>query len=90
MAGIADAVSRASLAEASRETNPVAEAFVRESLMRQSPAGYAAHCLALASAAAAEHSAIGCPTLLIAGEKDPVAPVAMAEALREPNSWRGT
>ena len=82
MAGIADAVSRASLSEASRETNPVAEAFVRESLMRQSPAGYAAHCLALASAAAADHSVIGCPTLLIAGEKDPVAPVAMAEALR--------
>ena len=82
MAGIADAISRASLAEASRETNPVAEAFVRESLMRQSPAGYAAHCLALASAAAADHGAIGCPALLIAGERDPVAPVAMAEALK--------
>ena len=82
MAGIADAVSQASLAAASRETNPVTEAFVRESLMRQSPAGYAAHCLALATAPAADHGAIGCPTLLIAGEKDPVAPVAMAEALR--------
>ena len=83
MAGIADAISRASLAEASRETDPVAEAFVRESLMRQSPAGYAAHCLALAMAPAADCGSIGCPTLLIAGEKDPVAPIAMAEVLRD-------
>ncbi|MCY3829101.1 MAG: alpha/beta hydrolase [Rhodospirillaceae bacterium] len=82
MAGIADSVSTASIAEASRRNNPVAPAFVRESLMRQDPAGYAAHCRALATARAADHSVIRCPTLLIAGEKDPVAPVAMAEALK--------
>lgn len=82
MAGIADSVSGASVAEESSRTNPVAQAFVRESLMRQNPAGYAAHCRALAVAAAADHGSIRCPTLLIAGEKDPVAPVAMAEALK--------
>ncbi len=82
MAGIADSVSAASIAEESRRANPVAQAFVRESLMRQDPAGYAAHCRALAAAAAADHAAIRCPTLLIAGEKDPVAPVAMAQSLK--------
>ncbi len=82
MAGIADSVSAASVAEASRRANPVAQAFVRESLMRQDPAGYAAHCRALAAAPAADHGSIRCPTLLIAGEKDPVAPVTMAGALK--------
>ncbi len=82
MAGIAGSVSAASVAEESRRANPVAQAFVRESLMRQNPAGYAAHCQALAAATAADHTAVRCPTLLIAGERDPVAPVAMAEALK--------
>ena len=50
--------------------------------MRQDPAGYAAHCRALAAAPAADHASIRCPTLLIAGERDPVTPVAMAEALK--------
>ena len=81
MAGIADAVSTASVAAASREANPVTTAFVRESLMRQDPAGYASHCEALSAAQAAEHGAIRCPTLLVAGEHDPVAPVAMVQAL---------
>jgi pimeloyl-ACP methyl ester carboxylesterase len=81
MAGIAEAVSRGSLSEASRSRNPAATAFVRESLMRQDPAGYAAHCEALAEARAADHAAILCPTLLVAGGADPVAPVAMARDL---------
>ena len=83
MAGIADAVSTASVAPASREANPVTKAFVRESLMRQSPAGYASHCEALSEAHAAEHDAIRCPTLLVVGTEDPVTPVAMAEELRK-------
>jgi len=51
--------------------------------MRQDPAGYAAHCEALAEAHAADHSRITCPTLLVAGESDPVAPVVMARQLAE-------
>ena len=81
MLGIADAVSTASVSAASREANPVTAAFVRESLMRQDPAGYASHCEALSAAQAAQHGAIRCPTLLVAGEHDPVAPVAMVQAL---------
>ncbi|WP_425403516.1 alpha/beta fold hydrolase [Hwanghaeella sp.] len=81
MAGIADAVAQGSVSEASRKANPVVAAFVRESLMRQDPRGYAEHCLALSEAEPADHGAIKAPTLLVAGDKDPVAPVAMGKAL---------
>lgn len=83
MTGVADAVSTGSVAEASRRENPVTAAFVRESLTRQDPAGYAAHCEALSEAPAADHAAIRCPTLLVAGETDPVAPVDMVRRLGE-------
>lgn len=83
MAGIADAVSTASVSEASRRANPVTAAFVRESLTRQDPNGYAAHCEALSEAPAADHSRIRCPTLLIAGENDPVAPVDGVRRLQD-------
>ncbi len=83
MSGIAEAVATGSVDAASRQANPVTEAFVRESLQRQDPKGYAAHCEALAGAEAAEHGRIGCDVLLVSGERDKVAPVAMGEALRE-------
>ena len=81
MAGIADAVARGSLAPAA--AGGAAAAFVRESVLRQSPAGYAAHCEALAGAHAAPHAAIRCPTLLVHGAEDPVAPPAAARSLCE-------
>jgi pimeloyl-ACP methyl ester carboxylesterase len=81
MAGIADAVSRASLSASTRARNPAARAFVRESLMRQNPEGYAAHCRILADAQPCDHARIACPVTLVTGEADPVAPPAMAEAL---------
>jgi pimeloyl-ACP methyl ester carboxylesterase len=83
MAGIAEAVSRASVSEETQRTNPVAPAFVRESLTRQDPAGYAAHCEALSEATAADHGRIRCPTLLVAGDEDPVAPVDSVHRLQE-------
>lgn len=81
MAPIADAVSRGTLSDQTLRQNPLAAAFVRESLMRQDPAGYALHCEALAAAAPADHTRIKAPTVLIAGRQDPVAPVMMAQAL---------
>lgn len=83
MAGIADAVSAGSVSAESRKSNPVAAAFVRESLMGQHPAGYAAHCDALSEAQAADHGAIRCPTLLVVGAEDPVAPLDMATQLKQ-------
>jgi 3-oxoadipate enol-lactonase len=81
MAGTADTVSQASLSPVTRRSHPAAVAFVRESLLRQDPGGYAAHCEALAEAQPAEHAAIACPTLLVAGADDPVAPPEMARRL---------
>jgi len=82
MASIADAVASASVAQASRAEALVASAFARESLLRQDPEGYAAHCEALSEAVPADHAAIDCPCLLVAGEADSVAPVAMARQLQ--------
>jgi pimeloyl-ACP methyl ester carboxylesterase len=81
MAPVADAVSQGNLSPATRRNNPAAIAFVRESLLRQDPAGYATHCEALADAWPADHRAIVCPTLLVAGADDPVAPPEMARRL---------
>jgi len=83
MAGIADAVATGSVAPAVWAANPVVEAFVRESMMRQTPSGYATHCAALSDCAPADHAAIRCPTLLVAGAADPVAPVAMVRTLND-------
>ena len=82
MAAVADAVSALGIAPAGRQANPVLSAFVRESLMRQDPRGYAAHCEALAGAGMADHARIDCPTLLVAGAEDAVAPVEMARRLQ--------
>jgi pimeloyl-ACP methyl ester carboxylesterase len=79
MAGIADTIQKASVSV----NRPVAAAFVRESLLRQDPFGYAAHCQGLADVTAADLEKIICPTLLIAGEADPVAPVAMAQQMAQ-------
>lgn len=80
MAGVADAVSRASVGPAAAH-DPVVGAYIRESLMRQSPTGYAAHCRALADAGPADHAAIRCPSRLVVGSADPVTPPAMAREL---------
>lgn len=83
MSGIADAVSNASLSMKTKETNSAVVAFVRESLMRQDPAGYARHCEALADMRPPDHSAISCPTRLVTGAEDVVAPPKMGESLAE-------
>lgn len=83
MPEIAEAIKTASVSAASRTEAPAAAAFVRESLMRQCPEGYAKTCEALAGAKAADAERIGCPALLITGEDDPVAPPSTARALAE-------
>ena len=81
MAGIAEQVSTGSVGAPARAANAVTKAYVRESISRQDPNGYAMHCDALGAAAAADHAKITCSTVLVAGELDPVAPVAMAREL---------
>src|SRR6059036_2005651 len=74
MQPIADALLQTSISAETRARRPAAVAFVRESLMRQDPEGYARSCEALADMAPADTSRIECPTLLVTGDEDVVAP----------------
>jgi 3-oxoadipate enol-lactonase len=74
MQPIADALLQSSVAAETRTKRPAAVAFVRESLMRQDPESYARTCEALADMVPADTSRIECPTLLVTGDEDIVAP----------------
>jgi 3-oxoadipate enol-lactonase len=74
MQPIADALLPSSLSTETRAKRPAAVAFVRESLMRQDPEGYARTCEALAEMQSADTSRIECPALLVTGDEDVVAP----------------
>lgn len=83
MSGVAEVSASAGLSSSTKANNPLAVAFVRESHMRQDPDGFAASCEALASATAADLRLIRCPTLLVTGAEDAVAPPAAAQAMAE-------
>lgn len=83
MEGIADAIVAGALSSATRADNPAAVAFVRESVMRQSPEAYATSCEALSRATAADPAGIRVAVLLVAGSDDQVAPVSMAQGLAD-------
>jgi pimeloyl-ACP methyl ester carboxylesterase len=83
MLEIADAIVQNGMASDSHARNPATAAFVRESIMRQCPEGYARSCEALAEANAAHHQRIHCPTIIINGEDDAVAPPSVARELAE-------
>jgi 3-oxoadipate enol-lactonase len=74
MQPIADALVQASLSGETKAKRHAAVAFVRESLMAQDPDGYARSCEALAEAQPADTAKIVCPTLLVTGDEDAVAP----------------
>jgi pimeloyl-ACP methyl ester carboxylesterase len=78
---IAEAIVANGIAEDVRTHQPAAMAFVRESIMTQSPEGYAKNCEALASATAADLNQILCPVLLVTGDSDKTAPVDTARAM---------
>ncbi len=83
IADIADQVIAGALAAHTREHMPAAVAFVRESVMRQNPNGYAWNCEALANAMAIEPRRITAPALLITGDADAVSPASVAQALAD-------
>jgi pimeloyl-ACP methyl ester carboxylesterase len=74
MAPIADALVQAATSSETKTKRLTAVAFVRESLMAQDPDGYRRSCEALADAQPADTSKIACPTLLVTGDEDVVAP----------------
>ena len=92
MQEITEALLKAAISADTRERQPVAVAFVRESLMRQDGDGYARSCEALAEAPAAAVERIAAPTLLVTGDEDGVAPPqsvrAMADRLQGVRSKR--
>jgi 3-oxoadipate enol-lactonase len=83
MADIADSIVATATSAHTRANRPDAVAAVRESLMRQTPEGYAASCEALAGATAADIAQIKVPVLLATGEDDPVAPPQSVRAMHD-------
>jgi len=83
MQPIADAIVQAALSSDTRSNQPVVAAFVRESLMRQCPEGYAKTCEALSTAEAADPARIRARTVLVAGDEDAVAPASVARTISD-------
>jgi 3-oxoadipate enol-lactonase len=78
---VTDSLLNTAVSAHTKDHNPSAGAFVRESLMRQSPQSYADYCLALSQVRAADIERIQAPTLLITGDADAVAPPAAVQAM---------
>jgi 3-oxoadipate enol-lactonase len=72
-----------SLAREIANANPAVAAFLRESLLRQSPAHYADFCAELAAHKAVALSSIAMPTLLVTGDEDKVGTVASVTAMSQ-------
>jgi pimeloyl-ACP methyl ester carboxylesterase len=83
MQEIAQTLMNGATSADSRQRFPAAAAFVRESLMRQDPQGYARNCDALAEAKPAAVERIAAPTLLVTGDEDGVAPPQAVRAMAE-------
>ncbi len=83
LSDIADQIIAAALSAHTKENNPAAVAFVRESILRQDPESYARSCEALAKSSAVEARRISAPTLLLTGEDDAVNPPSVARTLAD-------
>lgn len=81
MVPIADTLVQVAISAETRSHQLAVAALVREMIMRQDAEGYARTCEALASAKSADLSKIKCPTLLITGDEDGVAPPANVRKL---------
>jgi 3-oxoadipate enol-lactonase len=83
MQEIADALLVSTTSRDTRERRPLAVAVARESLMRQDPFGYARVCEALSDARPAAVENISCPTLLVTGDEDIIAPPQAVRVISE-------
>jgi 3-oxoadipate enol-lactonase len=81
--GVADAAATGGTSSASRNANPLLAPFVRESHMRQDVEGFAQTCEALAGGAGPDLRFLRCPTLIVTGDEDGVAPPTAAQALAD-------
>ena len=78
---ITDALLVTAVSAHTKSHSPAACAFVRESLMRQTPQSYADYCLALAQVKAADIEHVQVPVLLITGDEDAVSPPVAVQAM---------
>ncbi|WP_369790423.1 alpha/beta fold hydrolase [Rouxiella sp. WC2420] len=69
---IADAIIKGATSEETKDSKPAVVALIRESVMRQTPEGYAQSCEALANAQPAQIEKIAVPVLLVTGQEDGV------------------
>jgi 3-oxoadipate enol-lactonase len=83
MQEIADAIVKGATSAETKAQQPATVALVRETIMRQDAVGYAQSCEALAGAEPAAIEQISCPTLLVTGDQDGVAPQAAVAAMSE-------
>jgi 3-oxoadipate enol-lactonase len=81
LSDLADQVSTAGTSSDSKQRNPAAVAFVRESILRQDSEGYARTCEALAAGYPADLQRITCPVLLITGADDTSTPPSLAQEM---------
>jgi 3-oxoadipate enol-lactonase len=82
MIGIADAVA-GGLSSATKSASPLLVPLLRESHMRQDAEGFAQTCEALADAQPADLRLLRCPTLLVTGDEDTVAPPSAVQAIAD-------
>jgi pimeloyl-ACP methyl ester carboxylesterase len=82
MVPIADTLVQVAISAETRAHQPAIAAMVREIIMRQDAEGYARTCEALAAAESADLGKISCPTLLVTGDEDGVAPPPAVAKLR--------
>jgi pimeloyl-ACP methyl ester carboxylesterase len=80
---ITQALVAGALSADTRQRQPLAVAFVRESLMRQDGESYARSCEALIGALPAAVERIEAPVLLVTGDEDGVAPPQAVRAMAE-------
>jgi pimeloyl-ACP methyl ester carboxylesterase len=78
---VTEALLTTAVSEHTKRNNPSAYAYVRESLMRQSPLGYAATSDVLSQARSADVERIASPALLMTGDEDKVSPPEAVHAL---------
>jgi pimeloyl-ACP methyl ester carboxylesterase len=81
MQAIADSLVQVATSAETKAKRHAAVAYVRETLMRQDCDGYARTCEALAEAEPADTAAIACPTVLVTGDEDGVAPPQAVRAM---------
>ncbi|KRC83284.1 alpha/beta hydrolase [Achromobacter sp. Root83] len=81
MQEIADAIVTGATSAKTKERHTAVLALVRESVMRQTPEGYAQSCEALAKAQPADLEKITAPALLVTGDEDGVGTPAQARSM---------